>query len=461
MQKASRYALISCVLIVVYIFGGMSGVAVDRVAIAAVKSFNSAPTALPPTSVPQLAAPTNPAGANPTQPFTPAATQLDPTSASPAVTNAPDSSTLNLDLIYQAWQAIQKSYVDRPAVKPQDLTYAAISAMVNALGDTGHSRFLTPAMVQEENKQIQGQFDGVGLEINLINNQVVIVAPIDGTPAQKAGIKPGEIIQKVDGQDVSTMTLDQVVSHVVGPAGTQVTLTILDPTTNKSTDFTLTRAHIVITNVTWTMIPGTTLAYINIAAFATGIDKDLITYLHAAEQQHATGIVLDLRNDPGGWLDMAVSVASQFKGQGVVMQEKDAQGNITSIPVNRGGVATQIPIAVIVNQGTASAAEIVTVALQDGHRGTIIGQTTIGTGTVLESFKLADGSELLLATSEWLTPGGTSFWHKGVVPDIQVALADGVYPLTAAAIKGMTSDQLKASQDAQLLKAIEVLTAAH
>jgi carboxyl-terminal processing protease len=441
MQKGTRYALISCLLVVVYILGGVSGVAVDRVAIAAANALNKTPAnALSPTQ-------SNPSGS-----------QSQATDVPPSGTLAPEASSLNVDLINEVWKNIQEGYVDRSAIKPTDLTYAAISGMVTALGDTGHTRFLTPSMVQQENNQIQGGFDGVGIEINYINNQVVVVAPIDGTPAMKAGIKPGEIFQKVDGVDVTSWTLDEVVSHVLGPAGTQVTLTLYDPATKKSIDYVLTRAHITITNVTWTMLPGTTLAYINIAQFANNVDKDLITYLKAAQEQHATGIVLDLRNDPGGLLDQAVAVTSQFKSQGLVMEEKDAKGNITPIPVERGGVATEIPVVILVNQGTASAAEIVTVALQDGKRATIVGQTTIGTGTVLEPIKLSDGSELLLATSEWLTPSGASFWHKGVAPDIEVALADGVYPLTAAAIKAMSADELKASQDAQLLKAIEILT---
>ncbi len=458
MNKSIRYLLFSCLLIVVFLFGGLSGVGVEHAAIAAVGLLNSAtPTAVPPTSIPNTAVPPTPLPSS-TFPFTYTPTEPLPT-ATP-IPIPPLSSGVDLNLINQAWKDIQNNYVDQSAVVPQDLTYAAISAMVNALGDTGHSRFLSPAMVSEENRQLQGQFDGVGIEVQLINNQIVIVAPIDNSPAQKAGLKPGDIIQKVDGVDVTGWTIDELVSHVLGPAGTQVTLTILDPTTKKTTDYTLTRAHIVITNVTWTMVPGTNLAYIYIAQFATGVDKDLANALQAAIQQNATGVILDLRNDPGGYVDQAIAVASQFKATGLVFEDKDAKGNITKVPVNPGGIATKLPLVVLVNQGSASASEIVTAALQDGHRATVVGDTTVGTGTVLNVFKLSDGSELLLATSEWLTPAGESFWHKGLTPDVPLPLADGVYPLTPARVKAMTADQLKASQDVQLLKAIDLLTGA-
>jgi carboxyl-terminal processing protease len=428
MHKTRRYLLFLGLFVDIFLFGGVIGIAADRIVIAPSGVLHPATliTALPTT------APTNTTGTD----------------------------SINLELIDQAWKDIQDNYVDRPVVKPHELTYAAISGMVNALGDTGHSRFLTPDEVKQMEIQMQGQYEGVGLIIKFDNNQVVIITAYEGAPAQKAGIKPDEIIQKIDGLDVTTMTIYEVPNHIMGPAGTQVTLTIYDPTTRKSSDITLTRAHITIPNVTWTMIPGTTLAYINIASVADGIDADVITDLHTAQQQNATGIVLDLRDNIGGELDQAISVVSQFKGTGLVMEEKDAQGTIVPVGVNPGGIATKIPVVVLINQGTASAGEIIAVALQDGHRGTLIGQTTYGTGTVLNGYQLADGSELLLAVEEWLTPTGVSFWHKGVVPDIQIDLPDGVNPLTAAEIKGMTADQLKASQDAQLLKGIDVLTGA-
>ena len=418
-----RNLLFAVILVVVFIAGGLGGVVLDHTAFA--QAF------LPPAA---------PAFASTTPSSTP---NSDP--------------TLNSQLINQAWNDINQHYVDRSVVTSQKLTYGAIRGMVNALGDTGHSVFLTPDMVAQEKNFTQGSFEGVGMEVSMQNGAVTIVSPIDNSPAQKAGIKAGGIITRVNGEDITSLTLNDVIQKILGPAGTQVSLTILDPKTNQSQDYTLTRARITLQNVTWTFLPGTTIADIRIASFADGMNKDLIAALQAAQQQNASGLVLDLRDDPGGLLDQAISTVSQFDASGAVLEEKDARGNITSVPVKSGGVALKIPMVVLINKGTASAAEIVTGALQDAQRATIVGETTFGTGTVLNEFSLSDGSAIMLATQEWLTPNGQSFWHKGIDPQIQVTLPTDVAPLTPSQIKGMTAAQLQSSQDLQLMKAVGLL----
>jgi carboxyl-terminal processing protease len=364
---------------------------------------------------------------------------------------------LDFSLIQEAWNTVNRVYVDRSAVNQQALTYGAISGMVTALGDTGHSTFLTPDMVKSEHNFTQGEFEGIGALLEMKDGRPTIVAPFDGSPAQKAGVKPGDVILKVDGKDVSGQSLTQIVDQVTGPAGTQVTLTLLDPNTGNTRDVTITRAKIQIHNVSWHMLPGTTLAHVRITAFSDGATADLKKALQEAKAQGATGIVLDLRNDPGGLLSEAVSVASQFLSSGNVMLEQDAQGKTKPLPVENGGVATDIPMVVLINNGTASAAEIVSGALQDAKRATLIGETTFGTGTVLNEFPLSDGSALLLATEEWLTPNGTSFWHKGIQPDIQVSLPANLSPLIPDQEQGMNAQQLQDSQDTQLLKGMQTL----
>lgn len=378
----------------------------------------------------------------------------------PAIASAKTpTQTSSLDLVNQAYQIIQQNYVDRTAVQQTQLEYGAISGMVNALGDTGHSRFLTPQMVQQENNFTKGSFEGIGAEVTQnANGQTVIVAPFDGSPAQAAGVKPGDIIFKVDGVDVSGQSLNDVVSKVLGPAGTKVTLTLKDPTSGATRDVTITRAKINVHNVTWAMLPGTKIADVRLAAFSQGVTGELRTALQQAKSQGATGIILDLRNDPGGLLDEAIGVTSQFLGTGNVLLVQNAQGKQQPIPVKSGGVALDIPMVVLINNGTASAAEIVTGALQDAHRAAVIGDTTFGTGTVLNQFNLSDGSEVLLATEEWLTPAGRVIWHKGLAPDTSVSLASTVTPFVPEQAQGMTSTQLQSSQDAQLLKAIEQLS---
>jgi carboxyl-terminal processing protease len=205
-------------------------------------------------------------------------------------------------------------------------------------------------------------------------------------------------------------------------------------------------------------LPGTTVAHLRVASFSQGVTDDLKKSLHEIQQEGMTGLVLDLRDDPGGLLDEAIGVASQFLSSGNVLLEKDAKGQVKQIEVRPGGAATEIPMVVLINAGTASAAEIVAGALQDAHRADLVGETTFGTGTVLGEFSLSDGSALLLAIQEWLTPDGRVIWHQGIVPDVEVPLSAGVTPLFPNAEQDLTSAQLQAGDDAQLARALELLT---
>lgn len=374
-----------------------------------------------------------------------------------AVASVP-SQDAGLNLVNQAYQVIQQYYVARETVNQTQLEYGAISGMVDALGDTGHSRFLTPEMVKEEQNFTQGAFEGIGAEVTEKDGQVAIVAPMDGSPASAAGVRPGDIIVKVDGVDMTGKSIDQVISKVLGPAGTKVTISLQDPKTRVIRDVTITRAKINLQNVSWNMLPGTTVAHLKISAFSNGVTKDLQAALEQIQAEGATGIVLDLRNDPGGLLDESIGVASQFIGSGNVLIVRDAQGQEKAIPVDPGGLALNTPLVVLVNQGTASAAEIVAGAIQDAQRGTLVGETTFGTGTVLNFFDLTDGSEILLATQEWLTPNGRVIWHQGIAPDVSISMTADVIPLIPSMEKSMTASQLQSSQDVQLLKAIEILS---
>ncbi len=370
----------------------------------------------------------------------------------------PPGSAKDFQLLIDAWNTIQQNYVDRSAVQNTPLTYGAISGLVNALGDTGHSRFESPQVLSEETASLSGSFEGIGAEVELKDGNVVIVAPYEGSPAQKAGVKPGDIIVKVDGVDVTGMSLDSVVQRILGPAGTQVSITLEDPNTKQQRTLTITRAKISIHNVTWNMVPGTTIADVHIAGFSSGVTSQLKQALQAIQAQGATGLILDLRDNPGGYLDEAIGVTSQFLKDGSVLEEKNAQGKITQVPVQPGGISTSIPMVVLTNQGTASAAEITAGALQDYNRATLIGETTFGTGTVLNTFTLPDGSALLLATQEWLTPKGRVIWHQGIAPNQTVTLPANAQPVFPEQMSQLTADQLNASQDTQLLQAVKALS---
>jgi len=369
----------------------------------------------------------------------------------------PPDGKADFALMAEAWNAIHDHYVDRASVKPVPLTYGAISGMVAALGDTGHSTFLSPEMIKEEEDFTAGKYVGIGAEVKMKEGHVVVVTPLDGSPAQKAGLQPGQIILAVNGQDIMGLNLFQVVKRISGPAGTRVNLRILDSKTGVTREVSLTRAAIVMNNVIWRRLPASGVVHLRIAGFSEGVSKDLQMALGEIKKQDLKGFILDLRNNPGGLLNEAVSTASQFRSGGNVLLEKDAEGHSTSLPVDKGGMAPSTPMVVLVNNGTASAAEIVAGALQDHARASLVGTTTFGTGTVLQQFPLSDGSALLLAVKEWLTPNGSQIWHKGITPNFVVSLPEGVAPMFPEEEQGRTPQQLEASKDTQLLKALNLV----
>ncbi len=369
----------------------------------------------------------------------------------------PSAAAPEFRLMAEAWNAIEQHYVDRSAVQPKKMAYGAASGMVDSLGDTGHSIFLTPDMVQEEQSVERGEFAGIGAELQVKNKQLVIVAPMDGSPAQKAGLRPGDVIKKVDDLSVEGLPLPQAISDIRGPVGTRVSLTIVDPITGKERTLEIVRAKIQLHSVTWQMLPGTDLAHVRIAFFSKGTAKALEKSLAETEGAGAKGLILDLRNDPGGLLNMAVGVESQLINEGDALQEKDAHGVVRPVHLESGFKKYNLPLVVLINEGTASAAEIVAGALQDAMRAKLVGETTFGTGTVLKIVPLSDGSALQLAFLEWLTPKGRTIWHKGITPDIIVSLPDGVLPSIPETERHITLETLHASKDLQLIRAIELM----
>jgi carboxyl-terminal processing protease len=284
-----------------------------------------------------------------------------------------------------------------------------------------------------------------------------VVAPIDGSPAQQASLRPGDIILKVDGKEIAKLTLDEVVARISGRKGTPVTLTLLSPQSGRTREVTVVRDAIKIPNVTWQRLPGTTAGHLRVARFHEGLTAQLKKVLREIEAEKLSGVILDLRSNPGGLLEEAIGTASQFLKGGNVLLQKNAEGQIMPVPVQTE-TTFDLPMVVLINSGTASAAEIVAGALQDGRRAVLVGEKTFGAGTVLHEFHLSDGSELLLAVEEWLTPSGQAIWHKGIVPNIVVPLSREVAPLLPNAERNLTPDELRASRDEQLLRALEVLT---
>ena len=430
--------------------GFAGGILVDRSLL-----YHPAAIALQPTQPPTR---TLPPSSTPLPTITPLPSDTPvPFETPTAEAVLPPSGGLDMKLILEARRMIETHYVDRQAIDDKELTYGAISGMVAALGDTGHSTFLSAEAYKAYSGSLNGQYEGIGAYIEARGGQIVIVAPIDGSPAQKQGLHPGDVILKVDGKDISGMTVAEARNLILGPAGTTVTLIIYSPSTNLEREVTLTRAKIIIKNVTWQALPGTTIAHLRLSQFSQGATQDLIKAIAEIKQQNMTAIIFDLRNNPGGLVSEAVGVASQFLPNGVIFKEKDAAGKVINIPVKEGGTATQIPLVVLVNHGSASASEIVSGAIQDAQRGKLVGETTFGTGTVLTEFPLSDGSALILAIKEWLTPKDRVIWHIGIVPDEVVKLELNVAPLTPESERAFSADDLAKSGDQQILKAIDLL----
>ncbi|MBI1882037.1 MAG: S41 family peptidase [Chloroflexi bacterium] len=374
----------------------------------------------------------------------------------PGVVRAADQPA-EFEVFWQVWNIVQNHFVDREALDPTNLTYGAINGLIAALGDEGHTRFLTPKEVADQQTSISGKFYGIGAHVGVENGLPVIVAPFDGSPADKAGVRAGDIIIEVNGEDVTTLPLNEVVDRIRGEAGTEVTIAVFRPDANQSLEFKIIRAEINIPAALWAMVPGTKVAVIRMTQFSANLNDELVKSINEAKAAGAEQLVVDVRNNPGGLLEQAVKVTSQFLKDGKVLLQEDAQGHRETFEVKPGGIATDLPMVVLINRGSASAAEIFAGAIQDNKRGTVLGETTFGTGTVLQPFELDDGSGLLLGTSQWLTPNGRLIRKHGIEPDVAVDLPVGAALTTPPALEEMTQAELLKSEDSQLLKALEYL----
>ncbi len=375
--------------------------------------------------------------------------------------NPSDQSKSYANLIQQAWNTVDQNYVDRKAVNYQQMSYQAIRAMLGVLHDTGHTRFLTPQDVQSEKQQLSGTLIGIGIDLqqDAKTKQVIITSTIPGTPAEKAGIKRGDVILAVNGANIVGKDINAVIPLIKGSAGTNVTLTVKRPTTNQTLTFTMKRAEIQVPSVVSYYIAQDHIAHIQITQFSEGASDQLKEALNKSKREGAKSIILDLRDDPGGYLQEAINVASDFVGKGNVLLEQDSTGQRTPQQVTGHPLDTTIPIVVLTNNNTASAAEIVSGALKDNHRAIVMGVKTFGTGTVLDEFDLSDGSAILLGTSEWLTPNGQFIRDKGIQPNIEVNLKSNVSPLTPSdeSQRNLNLQQILSSGDTQLVGAIRYL----
>ncbi len=334
------------------------------------------------------------------------------------LTSSSNQSSYYANLFQQAWSIVDQNYVDRKAVNYKEMSYAAIRSMLAVLNDKGHTYFLSPQEVKSQQQQLSGTSSGIGIYINQDpkTKQVIITATVPGAPADKVGFKSGDIIVAVNQTNVVGKDIATIHNLIEGKNGTSVAITVQRPPTNQHLTINVTRGDFKIPGVIMHYISETHIAHIQILGFDSGVSDQLKTALSQAKKLGATAIVLDLRDNPGGYLQEAINTASEFLKSGNVLLEQDSSGNRTPDPVNGHPIDTQIPLVVLVNGNTASAAEIVSGALKDNKRAIIMGVTTLGTGTVLNEFDLPDGSAIFLGVLEWLTPNGNFIRDKGIAP---------------------------------------------
>lgn len=376
---------------------------------------------------------------------------------------APKDTAVDFSLFWDVWGRLFRYYIDAASLDTQKMVWGAITGMVASAGDP-YTAFLPPKENKEFKEDLGGQFEGIGAQLGMKNSQIIVIAPLKGTPAERAGIKPSDYILKVNDEETVGWTVPQAVTKIRGPRGTKVNLTILHENSLKPVDLSIERDTIMIPSVeVWvkkvgeikeiagvpdvrTLDQNKKVAYLQLSRFGDHTNDDWLKAVDevlSIKKNNGTlaGLIFDLRSNPGGYLDGSVFIASEFVDKGVIVSQVNSDGTKQEYPVDRKGKLLDIPLIVLVNKGSASAAEIVAGALRDYKRAKLVGETTFGKGSVQTPQELKGGAGLHITTGKWLLPKGDSISKVGVKPDVEVKLDDDV----------------TASTDAQLAKAVELL----
>ncbi|GAC1414233.1 MAG: hypothetical protein NVSMB66_7290 [Candidatus Doudnabacteria bacterium] len=351
---------------------------------------------------------------------------------------------VNYDLLWQALDVINNKYIDKP-VDQQKVLYGAIAGAVGAVGDP-YTSFFDPKQYSDFKTELGGSFEGIGAEVGLKDGSVVIVAPIDDSPAKKAGLLAGDVILKINSDDATSITLEQAVSKIRGPKGTTVTLSVYRPGDKKQHDFSIIRQTIELKSVKFKLqnVNGKKIEVINIERF--GDDTTTLFKQATADVQknNADGIVLDLRNDPGGYLDASVQVASYWVNPGdVVVTEKHSDGTQNVYKGLGNNSLAKIPTIILINGGSASASEILTGALHDHNIAKTVGVKSFGKGSVQELINLPQNTAVKVTVAKWFTPNNINITKNGLEPDNKVEL---------------TPEDATANRDPQLDKALQLIS---
>jgi carboxyl-terminal processing protease len=342
-----------------------------------------------------------------------------PRTGAPAT--APPEVQEQFQVFWEAWSLVDREYYDRAALDPSKLTHGAIRGMLESLGDP-HTVFLDPQHSELTDAELRGSFEGIGIQVDLVDGRLKVVAPLDGSPSEKAGLRAGDFISQVNGQDLSGLNLTEAVNLIRGPRDSSVRLLVQREGWPQPRPIEVVRSDIKLESVRSRMLDGN-VAYIRLSTFANTTYRDLQSPLERMMQARPKGLVLDLRSNPGGYLQAALDVASEFIPDGVLLYQDHASGQRDVFRAKPGGHATKVPVAVLLDHGSASASEIVAAAIRDRGRGVLIGEQSYGKGSVQNLHQLADKSTVRITTARWLSPNEQPLHGVGLTPDIPVPAA--------------------------------------
>lgn len=345
---------------------------------------------------------------------------------------------VDFNLFWEVWDKLKANYVDSDKIQDKELFYGAIRGMVASVGDP-YTVFMNPVITKEFNDDLAGTFEGIGAEIGIKGGILTIISPLTDMPAQKAGLKPGDKVLAIDGEDTSGILIDQAVAKIRGKKGTDVVLTVWRDSFDAPKDFSITRGTIIVKSVKWNLRDDGIMV-VSISHFNNDTAGLFDRAVNDIIKANPKGIILDLRNDPGGYLDTAIEVASEWIEDGVIVSEQKSDGTKNDYLARGRARLADYKTVILVNEGSASASEIVSGALKDYDKALIVGKKTFGKGSVQELMSFSDGSSLKVTIAKWLTPKGVNISEEGIAPNEEVDLTD---------------EDFAADRDPQLDKAVE------
>ena len=352
-----------------------------------------------------------------------------------------DGKSLDFSLFWKVWDLLKAKYVDKSSLNAQDLVYGAIRGMLKATGDP-YTTFFDPEETKSFSEDLGGSFEGIGAELGVKDNILTVIAPLENSPAEKAGLRAGDKIIKIGDKATNDMTVYEAVDLIRGAKGTEIKLTIFRQGNEDTQEIAIIRDTIEVKSVKLEFKENN-IAYLKINKFGEGTDKEFDKAINEIILKDSKGLIIDLRNNPGGLLDRSISMASRLIPKGkIIVIEEDGSGKRTSLSTLGGDKLSQLPTVVLINQGSASAAEILAGAMHDDQGTKLIGKKTFGKGSVQELLSLPGSSSAKITIAKWLTPNGDYIMEKGISPDIEVEL---------------TIDDFNKNKDPQLDKALEVI----